>query len=75
MLTPAFQAESGGFESYAGFWSTIQSATVSDVRADPRSLTTSYTIQYVATSGRTTTEQAQLVLQRSGDGYLIDGPA
>ena len=71
MLTPQFQAESGGYERYAGFWSTIESATVSDVRADPGTLTTSYTIQYVTTSGRTTTQQGRLRLERSGEGYLI----
>ncbi len=71
LLTPGYQAESGGFGRYSGFWSTIESATVSDVRTDTEALTTSYTIQYVTTSGRTTTEQAQLQLERSGDGYLI----
>ena len=49
----------------------MESATVSDVRADPGSLTASFTIDYVSTSGRTTTQQGRLQLQRSGDGYLI----
>ncbi|SFB04419.1 Serine/threonine protein kinase [Nocardioides alpinus] len=73
MLTPGFQTESGGFGRYSGFWSTIESASVSDVRADPEALTTSYTVQYVTTSGRTTTQQGRLQLQQSGDGYLIAG--
>ena len=71
MLTPEFQAETGGFERYAGFWSTISSATPYAIQADPKALTTSYTIDYVTTSGRTVTEQAQLQLQRVGDRFLI----
>ncbi len=73
MLTPQFQAESGGYEGYSGFWNTIESATPSDIRADADALTTSYTIRYVTTSGRTTTEQGRLQLEKSGDGYLIAG--
>jgi serine/threonine protein kinase len=73
MLTPEFQAESGGFGDYEGFWSTIESATPRDIRADPGSLTTTYTIEFVTTSGRTTTEQGRLQLARQGDGLLIAG--
>ena len=73
MLTPQFQAESGGYEGYAGFWSTITSARPYDIRVDPEALTTSYTIDYVTTSGRTTTQQVQLQLERRGDQYLIAG--
>ena len=40
---------------YTGFWSTIESGDAPDIRADPETLTTSYTIEYVTTSGRTTT--------------------
>ncbi|QSR30644.1 hypothetical protein CFI00_09075 [Nocardioides sp. S5] len=73
LLTPEFQAQSGGFERYSGFWSTIESAAASDIRADVEAMTVSYTITYVTTSGRTTTEQGRLQLQESGDGYLIAG--
>jgi serine/threonine protein kinase len=73
MLTPEFQAASGGFEGYSGFWSTIESATPRDIRADPQSLTTTYTIEFVTGSGRTTTEQGSLQLARQGDRLLIAG--
>jgi serine/threonine protein kinase len=73
MLTPQFQTESGGYGRYSGFWSTIESATTSDVRADPEAMTVSYTIEYVTASGRTTTEAGRLQLQQSGDGYLVAG--
>ena len=73
MLTPEFQAASGGYERYAGFWSTISSATPSDIQVDPGALTASYTIDYVTTSGDTKTQQVQLQLEQQGDGFLIAG--
>jgi serine/threonine protein kinase len=73
MLTPEFQAASGGYERYSGFWSTIASATPYDIVVDPEALTTSYTIDYVTTSGARKTEQVQLQLEKQGDQYLIAG--
>jgi serine/threonine protein kinase len=73
MLTPEFQAASGGYDRYAGFWSTIASATAYDIAVDPKALTTSYTIDYVTTSGAEKTEQGQLQLEKQGDQYLIAG--
>jgi serine/threonine protein kinase len=73
MLTPEFQAESGGFERYSGFWSTIRSARPYNITVDPDTLVASYTIDYVTTSGRTSTEQKQLQLERRGEDYLIAG--
>jgi hypothetical protein len=73
MLTPEFQAASGGYERYAGFWSTIASATPYDITVDREALTTSYTIDYVTTSGAEKTEQVQLQLEKQGDQYLIAG--
>jgi serine/threonine protein kinase len=73
MLTPEFQAASGGYERYAGFWSTIASATPYDITVDPKALTTSYTIDYVTTSGATKTQQVQLQLAKQGGAYLIAG--
>ena len=46
MLTPAYQAASGGFGSYNGFWSTIESATPSNVTADPSAMTVTYDVAY-----------------------------
>jgi serine/threonine protein kinase len=73
MLTPEFQSESGGIEGYTGFWSTIESATPRAIKADPRSLSTTYTIDFVTTSGQTRTEQGQLQLEQQGDTFLIAG--
>jgi hypothetical protein len=73
MLTPEFQAESGGFEGYSGFWSTIESATPRAIKADPQTLTATYTIDYVTTAGQTRTEQGRLQLEQQGDSFLIAG--
>ena len=73
MLTPEFQAASGGYERYSGFWSTIASATPRNIQVDPEALTTSYTIDYVTTSGARRTQQSQLQLQQQGEEYLIAG--
>ena len=73
MLTPEFQAASGGYERYAGFWSTIASASPGKIKADPKALTASYTIDYVTTSGETKTEQVTLQLAKQGEDYLIAG--
>ena len=73
MLTPEFQSSSGGIEGYTGFWSTIESATPRAIKADPRSLSTTYTIDFVTTSGQTRTEQGRLQLEQQGDTFLIAG--
>ena len=73
MLTPEFQAASGGYGRYSGFWSTIDSATPYDIAVDPDALTTSYPIDYVTTSGARKTQQVQLQLAKEGDQYLIAG--
>jgi eukaryotic-like serine/threonine-protein kinase len=73
MLTPEFQSASGGIEGYTGFWSTIESATPRAIKADPRSLSTTYTIDFVTTSGQNRTEQGRLQLEQQGDTFLIAG--
>lgn len=73
MLTPEFQAESGGYEGYSGFWSTIESARPSKITVDKDAMTASYTIDYVTTSGDTKTQQVTLQLAKQGEEYLIAG--
>ncbi len=73
MLTPAFQAQSGHYGGYHGFWRTISSATPSNIVADPASMTVSYDIAYVKTNGTHSTDHPTLHLVKSGSSYLIDG--
>ena len=72
-LTPRFQEASGGFESYSGFWGTIESATPRDVQADPEAMTVSYSVDYVEDGGGTSSDQVTLELVQRGDRYLISG--
>ncbi len=73
-LTPGFQEASGGLDGYRGFWDTIESAQVSDVQADPGTMTVSYTVDYTRTDGSTTTDTPTLRLELTDAGdYLIAG--
>lgn len=45
-LTPRFQQRVGSYSSYAGFWDTIETATLRDVEADPEKMVVSYTITW-----------------------------
>lgn len=74
-LTPAFQEDSGFYEGYDGFWSTIESASVSAVSADAKSLVVTYTVDYVKTDGSQSSDDVQLQLVRSGEGFQIDSEA
>ena len=56
MLTPAFQAASGGLDGYVnGFWGNVRRIeAVSGVQADPEALTIDYTYRYTLRNGTTT---------------------
>ena len=71
-LTPAFQQASGGIESYSGFWSTIASATPSNVQADPNAMTVSYHVEYVRQDGSTAADDVTLGLVFDDGAYLIN---
>jgi serine/threonine protein kinase len=73
MLTPEFQAESGGFQGYGRFWRTIATATPSDIEVDPEALTVSYDVSYRTVSGGTFNDSVILQLERTDAGYLIAG--
>lgn len=74
-LTRAFQAASGGYAGYNGFWGGVASATVQSVTSDPETLVVRYRVQYVMEDGRRVSDDVQLQLVRSGNGFLIDGEA
>jgi hypothetical protein len=73
MLTPAYQRASGNYGGYHGFWKTIESATPSNVQADPATMTVSYDVAYVRTDGSRTTGHVTLDLVKHGAAYLISG--
>ena len=67
-----FQQASGGIESYSGFWSTIASATPSNVQADPNAMTVSYHVEYVRQDGSTAADDVTLGLVFDDGAYLIN---
>ena len=71
MLTPKFQRESGGLETYRDFWSGVGDGEILAVSADPRTLVVSYRVRFdnFGTGRRPTV----LDLVYDGDRYLIDG--
>lgn len=75
MLTPAFQQESKNYGGYHGFWKNIQSATPSNVQADPAAMTVSYDVDYVRTDGSTSSDHVTLQLVKNGSSFLIAGEA
>ncbi len=70
-LTPGFQAESGNFGKYQGFWRTIDSAEVVSADADPESGTISYRVRYQRADGSTTTDNVTLQLEGTDGDFLI----
>jgi serine/threonine protein kinase len=71
MLTPKFQAESGGLDRYRDFWSGVGPGRILAVRADPESLVVSYRVRFenFGTGRRPTV----LELEYDGGRYRIDG--
>ena len=68
-LTPEFQAASGGFDSYAGFWRTVAAARPGRVDASTDDMTVTYEVTYEMRDGRTLSDRVTLRL-REQDGTL-----
>jgi len=71
LLTPAYQEASGGFGGYNSFWSTIDTATPSNITADPSANTVTYDVAYRKVNGDHVTEQVTLRLVPDGSSFLI----
>ena len=72
-LTPEYQAETGGFDDYTAYWSTIAEARARSLRADPAGLTVTFDLRSERTDGSEVDEVLTLLLERTEDGYLIAG--
>ena len=46
MLTPKFQRESGGLDTYRKFWGGVGTGRILDISADPRTLVVSYRVRF-----------------------------
>lgn len=71
MLTPKFQVESGGIDTYRSFWDSATNGRVLSISADPRSLVVSYQVHFDNFRNGPGPTVLQLVHQHGQ--YLIDG--
>lgn len=72
MLTPAFQASSGGIEGYRAWWSTVKSTSVVSVSPSVDPLKVTYTYNYTMKDGRQDGGTVTLGLVYADGKYLID---
>jgi serine/threonine protein kinase len=72
-LTPAYRAQSGGFDGYERFWGTVESARASSIKAYPADMTVSFLADYRLTNGKRRTDGVTLHLTYDGGKYRIDG--
>lgn len=72
MLTPEYQAASGGYAGYSGFWGDVSNVRISNVTADPEAMTTSYDFSYDYPSKGRVDERVTLNLTLTDGTYLIN---
>jgi eukaryotic-like serine/threonine-protein kinase len=73
MLTPSFQAASGGYGSYHKFWKDQESATLTSFEADPDTLTVEYDVRYERAKTGTVEDHVRLQLVEQDGSLLITG--
>ena len=74
-LTPRFQQNccDGSEGNYTGYWNTIATATLRDIRPNPATSEVTYTITWDPEGERGPEDEVvTLGLVENGDGYLID---
>lgn len=71
MLTPKFQRESGGLDTYRSFWGAATDGTVLSISADPHNLTVSYQVRFANFDNGPGPTVLDLVFDHGR--YLIDG--
>ncbi|WP_196873423.1 serine/threonine-protein kinase [Nocardioides luteus] len=72
MLTPAFQAKSGGIEGYRDWWGSVASTSVVSVSPSVDPLKVTYTYRYTMKDGRQDGGTVTLGLVYTDGRYLID---
>ncbi len=71
LLSPEMQAETGSYDDYVGFWSTIDSVSVDDTTALGET-SVEVTLTYT-TGGASEQEVRQIDVAEQGDSFLIVG--
>lgn len=72
MLTPAFQAKSGGIQGYRNWWGSVASTSVVSVSPSVDQLKVTYTYRYTMKDGRKDAGTTTLGLVYTDGRYLID---
>jgi serine/threonine protein kinase len=72
MLTPAFQASSGGIEGYRDWWTTVANTSVVSVSPSVDPLKVTYTYKYTMKDGRQDGGTVTLGLVYADGKYLIN---
>ena len=74
MLSPKFQAASGGLAKYSAFWDGVHEIRLSNVHADPSTMRISYHVKYSPPRpGKLKEDDVTLELVYENGKYLIDG--
>ena len=73
-LSPGFQASIGGYDRYAGFWSTIASVSVGRTTA-VRNGAVDVALTYTDNDGRVDSEVRRIYVEHQDGGYVISGDA
>jgi hypothetical protein len=72
LLTPQYQAESGGFAGYEGFWGDVSNVRIQSIEADVDTLSVTYSYSYNLRGSGSRSDTVRMQLQPNGDdGYLI----
>ncbi|MEV0292092.1 serine/threonine-protein kinase [Nocardia sp. NPDC050710] len=69
-LAPSYQAQTGGYNAYASFWSSIRSVRVNSITPSGNDAATA-SLTYVKTDGTTTTENRWFQVAADGSRLLI----
>lgn len=72
-LTPTFQQQSNGLEGYRGWWGQFSDATASKIKANTKTMTVSYDVDYVYKDGSTLNDSVSLRLEYADGIYKIAG--
>jgi hypothetical protein len=71
LLTPEFQAQSGGLDGYQSFWDSVNKATLLSIDADPTALTVHYSVEYNRGREGKSSDETTLQLTYDDGTYLI----
>lgn len=74
LLTPSYQAASGGLSGYEGFWGGVTNVEIESIEASVDDLTVEYTYSYNLRGDGKQTDTVRMTLEQDDDGnFLVAG--